>query len=183
MNNDNREQRIEHAREYLNKAIEKNTNLAIGAGGYAILLIGVFVFSLCTEGTDIFTDAIGALLLMVLLLFLCGGLIWVSCFDEIPKYKKLLQDVEGNLEEIERIEVEAKKQIQKNKSTSSNVTPSGGRHDITYYASGGDKYGWRKYIAHREYDKYHIRLEDYETEFEYEDALRRAKNRYDKLHK
>ena len=180
MNNDNREKRIEHAREYLNKAIEQNTNIAIGAGGYAILLIGIFVFSLCTEGTYIFTDAIGALLLMALLLFLCGGLIWVGCFDEIPKYKKLLQDIDGNLEEIEKLETEAKKRIQKNKSTSSGGTSYSGHRSLADMAYG--EHGWRKTIPHSEYSKYHIKLENYETEYQYEDALRKAKNHYDKLH-
>lgn len=181
MNSDHREKRIEHARAYLNKAIEQDANIAIGAGVFACMLIMIFIFALCTEGTDIFTDAIGALLLMALLIFLCGGLIWVGCFDEIPKYKKLLQDVEGKLEEIEKLEAEAKKRIQKSKSTSSGGAYHGDPRSLADRVYG--EHGWRKTIPHSEYTKYHIRLEDYETEFEYEDALRRAKSHYDKLHK
>lgn len=181
MNSDNREKRIEHAQKYLNESIEQNTNLAIGVGVFAFLLITIFLFALSTEGSYIFSDSFGAVALIFLLLILCGGLLWVGCFDEIPKYKKLLQDVDGNLEEIERLESEAKKRIQKNKSTSSGGTSYVSHRSIAEHAYG--EHGWRKTIPHSDYSKYHIKLDDYETEYQYEDALRKAKNHYDKLHK
>ena len=59
-----REKRKDHAREFLNEAIEQNTNVAIGVGVFAVLLVVIFIFALCTEGSDIFTESFGAVLLV-----------------------------------------------------------------------------------------------------------------------
>ena len=173
-----REKRKDHAQAFLNEAIEQNTNVAIGVGVFAVLLVVIFIVALCTEGSDIFSESFGAVMLVFLLLFLCGGLLWAGV-DEISRHKKLLQDVDGNLEEIERIESEVKKRIQKSKSPSAGGTSYHSGSSIESYW----KQHWRETIPHSEYTKYHIKPKDYDTYYEYEDALRKAKNHYDRMHK
>lgn len=173
MNTDNREQRVEHARMYLIKTLKQDILITIGVVIFATLSISALIINskrLYPENTTF----------VWVILFLCIGLLWVA-FDKIPRHIKHLQDVDGNLEEIERIESEAKQCMQKNKSTSSSSVSYGGNRSIADLAYG--EHGWRKTIPHSEYTKYHIKLEDYETYFEYEDALRKAKNHYNRMHR
>lgn len=183
MNDAQREKRIELAREYLNEALDQSAVLAACSGFFAVFTILIFIFLFSVAGVDPFSKALVWLVLLFLVLIFSITMAWYSA-DEIRKYKIMLQDVDGNLEEIESLKSAARKRIQK-QIQKQNTTPSSGTAYVGHRSLADMVYGehgWRKTIPHSEYTKYHIKLEDYETEYEYEDALRRAKSHYDHLH-
>lgn len=103
-NNDYREKRIARARKVIRREIRADILLAAAIAILGVASAGILVYRFCTGGWDLIFEK-GWSSFLLLLLFLCVGLLQFCFWGEINRYNKLLQDVAGNLEIIESIEV------------------------------------------------------------------------------